>query len=47
MPTPVWILHKQRAIATANLQMDLPEFDPKNMPEWAQEVSDFLLFTCQ
>ena len=29
-----------KAIATANLQIELPEFDPKNLPEWAQEFSE-------
>ena len=28
-----------KAIATTNLQMELPEFDPKNLPEWAEEFS--------
>ena len=28
-----------KAIATANLQIELPEFGPKNLPEWAQEFS--------
>ena len=36
-----------KAIATANLQIELPEFDPKNLPEWAEEVSEFLLLTGQ
>ena len=36
-----------KAIATANLQMELPEFDPKNLPEWAEEFSQFLLLTGQ
>ena len=35
------------AIATANLQIDFPEFDPKNLPEWAEELSWFLLLTGQ
>ena len=34
-----------KAIATANLQIELPEFDPKNLPEWAEEFSEFLLLT--
>ena len=37
----------KKAIATANLQIDLPEFDPKNLPEWAEEFSEFLLLTVQ
>ena len=36
-----------KGIATANLQMELPEFDPKNLPEWAEEFSHFLLLTGQ
>ena len=33
------------AIAHANLEIELPEFDPKNLPEWAEEFSEFLLLT--
>ena len=36
-----------KGIATANLQIELPEFDPKNFPEWAEEFSEFLLLTGQ
>ena len=36
-----------KGIATANLQIELPEFDPKNLPEWAKEFSEFLLLTGQ
>ena len=36
-----------KAIATANLQIEIPEFDPKNQPEWAEEFSGFLLLTGQ
>ena len=36
-----------KGIAAANLQMELPEFDPKNLPEWAEEFSEFLLLTGQ
>ena len=36
-----------RPIAQANIQLELPEFDPKNLPEWAEEVAEFLLLTCQ
>ena len=36
-----------KAIATANLQIKLPEFDPKNLPQWAEEFSEFLLLTGQ
>ena len=34
-----------KAIATANLQIQLPEFDPKNLAEWAEEFSEVLLLT--
>ena len=34
-----------KAIATANLSIELPEFDPKNLPEWAEEFSEILLLT--
>ena len=36
-----------KGIATANLQIELPEFDPKSLPEWAEEFSEFLLLTGQ
>ena len=36
-----------KAIATANLQIELPEFDPENLPEWAEEFSEFLLLRDQ
>ena len=36
-----------KGIATANLQTELPEFDPKNLPEWAEDLSEFLLLTDQ
>ena len=36
-----------KAIATPNPQIELPEFDPKNLPEWAEEFLDFLLLTGQ
>ena len=37
----------EKAIATANFQTELPEFNPKNLPEWAEEFSEFLLLTGQ
>ena len=37
----------RKAIAAGNLQIEPPEFDPKYLPEWSQEVSDFLLLTGQ
>ena len=36
-----------RSIAQANIQLELPEFDPKNLPEWAEEFAEFLLLTGQ
>ena len=34
-------------IAQANIQLELPEFVPKNVPEWAEEFAEFLLLTDQ
>ena len=34
-----------RPIAQANIQLELPEFDPKNLPEWAEEFAEFFLLT--
>ena len=34
-----------RPIAQANIQLKLPEFEPKNLPEWAEEFAEFLLLT--
>ena len=36
-----------KPIAQANIQLELPEFDPKNLPEWAEEFAEFLLLTGQ
>ena len=36
-----------KAIAQANIQLELPELDPKNQPEWAEELPEFLLLTGQ
>ena len=36
-----------RPIAQANIQLELPEFDPENLPEWAEEFAEFLLLTGQ
>ena len=36
-----------RPIAQANIQLELPEFDPKNLPEWAEQFAEFLLLTGQ
>ena len=37
----------KNSIVTANLQIELPEFHPKYLPEWAEEFSEFLLLTGQ
>ena len=34
-------------IAQVNIQLELPEFDPKNLPEWAEEFAEVLLLTGQ
>ena len=34
-----------RPIAQANIQPELPELDPKSLPEWAEEFAEFLLLT--
>ena len=36
-----------KPIAHANIQLELPEFDPKNLPEWAEEFAELLLVTGQ
>ena len=36
-----------RPTAQANMRLELPEFDPKNLPEWAEEFAVFLLLTGQ
>ena len=36
-----------RPIAQANIQLELPEFDPKNLPESAEEFAEFLLLLGQ
>ena len=36
-----------KTIAQANIQLELPEFDPKHLPEWAEELAEFLLLTGQ
>ena len=36
-----------RPIAQAHIQLELPEIDPKNLPEWAEEFAEFLLLTGQ
>ena len=34
----------RRPIAQANIQLESPEFDPKILPEWAEEFAEFLFF---
>ena len=36
-----------RPIAQANIQLELPEFDPKHLPEWAEDFAKSLLLTGQ
>ena len=36
-----------RPIAQANIQLELPVFDPKNLLEWAEEFAEFLLLIGQ
>ena len=36
-----------RPIAQAIIQLELPEFDPKKLPEWVEEFAEFLLLTGQ
>ena len=36
-----------RPIAQANIQLELPDFDPKRLPELAEEFAEFLLLTGQ
>ena len=36
-----------RPIALANIQLELPEFDLKNLPQWAGEFAEFFLLTGQ
>ena len=40
-------LKSGRPTAQANIQLELPEFDPKYLPEWAEEFAEFLLLTGQ
>ena len=30
-----------RPIAQVNIQLELPKFDPKNLPEWAEQFAEF------
>ena len=36
-----------KPIAQANIELELPEFDPKSLPEWAEEFAEFRLLTGQ
>ena len=36
---------RTKGIATSNLQIELPEFDPNNLPRRPEEFSEFLLLT--
>ena len=37
----------RRPVAQGNIQLELAELDPKNLPEWAEESVEFLLLTGQ
>ena len=37
----------RKPIAQANIQLELPEYDPKKLPERAEEFAEFLLLTGQ
>ena len=36
-----------KPIAHENIQLELPELDPKNLPQWAEESAEYLLLTGQ
>ena len=36
-----------KPIAQAIIKLELPEFDPKPLPEWAEKFAEFLLLTGQ
>ena len=36
-----------RLIAQADIQLELPEVDPTNLPEWAEGFAEFLFLTGQ
>ena len=36
-----------RPIAQSNIQLELPGFETKNLPQWAQEFAEFILLTGQ
>ena len=36
-----------KPIAQTAIQLELPEFDPKNLPKWAEEFAEVLLHTGQ
>ena len=36
-----------RPIPQANIHLEVPEFDPKNLPKWAEQFAEFLLLTGQ
>ena len=47
-PTPTsWGRKSGKPIAQANIQLELPDFDGKNLPKWADEFAEFLLLTGQ
>ena len=40
-----WAGKSGRPIAQAKIQLELPEFEPKKLPEWAEKFAEFLLLT--
>ena len=42
-----WGRKSGKPIAQANIKLELPEFEPKNLPEWPDEFAEFLLLTGQ
>ena len=36
-----------KSVAEGNIQLELPQFDPKNLPKWAEQFAEFLLLTGQ
>ena len=42
-----WAGKSSKPFAQANIQLELPDFDPKNLLEWAEEFAEFVLLTSQ
>ena len=43
----VWSISHHKGYCSRLSTVELPEFDPKNLPEWAEEFAGFLLLTGQ